>query len=506
MKEEVKVFKEYGYRKTNRYTLKKKDIVSKTEWAKAPFELTDATSDFIDKVVTIDAAMSVPMMQDIPKHMRIFKGFLNILKLGDDTTQFLNLHTKVKLANNINNVLNKEREDFVGAKLEKNTLNFIENYSKIGNKATSKIKSSDFEGDTLNYFEDYNIIKSALKENRELYAEQKKIAKEAKKKLGELYKKEIVNGTTSADLSREIEEQKKIFDKAKARKNNLIERRAYLKNIRERVIIREISDLNKENRFLMGHRILGNIANFATTVIELLVLPVNKVIIAGLQIPTLFGKLVSKIGEHVVRRFKEKAEASRRDNALDNQIKVIEDVVGKEKFKEIIKEEEDKQKQKEILEKSEDENVKLAVKISKGAQKVFCAKPKWYLRMFKPNVFENEERIQNVAKSIFAMVKELPDIEKAELDINNTEIKQSTKELVLNGLSEAKAEEERLKTMLDIIGIGNADDYIRDVKYYHNKKKEHLKEVKLQGSDEIIYARMKNELRGKIEEAMKQKI
>jgi len=468
MKDVVKNLKEFGYRKTGKYVLKKRNIIEKTDAYKAPGEITDATSDLLDKVVAFDTVITAAKIDEVPKHFKVFKGLLNILKLEDDTTQLLNLNSRVQYANEIEKVLKEENE----------ALEYEDNVD-------------------LKFYENYNNVKEELKDNAKLIAEQKENEKIAKEKMK--------NHSNDA----EFESEKENLEKAKGNKTKLLTKRAYMMNMTERAIVKEIVDLNKENRFVMVHRILGNIAGFAASVIEVFSLPVNKMIVAGLQIPTLFGKLLSKINEHIIKKIRDKSENSRKDNVLKNQLDEVKKNIGDDKFSKIVNKETDGQKQKELLEKSEDVSVKAAIKLSKKVQRVVCAKPIWYLRIFKPNVLEDEEKMRNIANSIFRVIKELPDFEKIEEQIKN--VSENKMDLVKKGLKEANASKERIQTVLDIIGLDNSEDFIKSVKEYQKKKGSDLEKVNgnklmLTEAHKEHYASRKNELKNRIVEAMKQKI
>ena len=468
MKDVVKNLKEFGYRKSTKGTLKKKNIVAKTEAYKAPGEITDATSDLLDKIVVFDSAISVAQLDEVPRQFKVFKGLLNVLKLEDDSTQFLNINSKVQYANEIEKVLKEENDRIC----------------------------EDKELD-LKFFENYDNVKEEINDNKKLIEEQKDITY--------LEKHKLKGHNDDAEIER-IQER---IDESKKVKYKLSRKIAYLKNMRERAIVKGVLDLNKENRFTMVHRILGNVAGFAASVIEILNLPVNKVVVAGLQIPTLFGKLINKIDEHIIKKFRDKAENSRKENALKNQLEEVKETIGTEKFNEIVKDEKDNQKQKEMLEKSEDVAVKAAIKLSKKSQRVLFAKPAWYLRIFKPYVLEDEEKMRNIANSIFKVIKDLPDFNNIEEQIKN--VPENKRDLVEQGLKEANASKERVQAVLDIVGIDNSEDYINAVKDYQNKKYKDIEKVNgnkimLTEAQREFYSNKKNDLKNKLVDAMKQKI
>lgn len=305
---------------------------------------------------------------------------------------------------------------------------------------------------------------------------------------------------------------KKEFELYEARvtKLRLGLRRASLKNLSEKNVVDMARDINRPNRNGIAFKILGGMARIAADIVIAMSLPISKVAVTALQMPLIIGNFFKALDRHIFRKLREKSEFSRKEQMAKEQMKNINKEIGTDRVREIIADEKDAAKQLEKIEKTEDKEIKCAFEASKRAQNVLCAKPSLSLRMFKIKAIEDNERLENTAKFILKQIKELPDEDKAREMLEKYD-GVMTKINAIKSLKQAEQSKERIKTMLEVLGIDNADDFINDVKEYKRKKSEDLavidnNKAKMNNAQRDFFAAKKNNLKDRLVEAMKQKL
>ena len=477
--------KNYELRNTRNYDLKKGNVTRDLKVSEGPTEITKEFSELVEK---IDTLAILPIMGGHIKHVL---SFVRSLILVDETAKLSYVDDNLRRIGNMNKTLEQEALTF-------------SDYSIKGLEAKFYMK--------------YENIKQALKENKKAITEEdRKIAslksnlKSMEKELKSLMKNKNDNIDSINYLKEEMHKKELELYEARMIKLKLGLRSAALKNVSEKNIVDMAKDINSSNKKGLKANIIGGMAHIAADIILAISLPVSKFVVTLLQIPLVFGKLVKALDTHIFKKLREKSENSRNEERTKAQIKNINKEIGEHKFKSIVGDEKDLAKQLEKIEKTEDKDIKVAFESSRRAQNVLCATPKGYLKMFKIKPVEDNERLESTAKFIIKQIKELPDEDKAKEVLSKEYIGKLTRVRAEKNLKQAQESKERIKAMLEVFGIDNADDFINDVKEYKTKKMEDLKSLnndksKMSNADKEHFGDRKNKLKERLVEAMKQKL
>jgi len=490
--------KGYKLRKTENYNLKRGNVTRDLRASDGPMDITKEFSELVEK---LDKISILPAMGG---YMGKITTFARSLKLVDDTAKLLYANDNLRRMGNIDKTLKQETEELKKPQELKKT----QYYKKIVD-----LKETGIQALEAKFLMKYENMKQELKKNKEAIKQQSELItklkttkKEMDNKLQELKEDAISNAFKIPRLKEKITKiEQEIFD-AKVMKLKLTSRRASLMNLSEKNVVDMAKDINKSNRNEVALNLIGSLACIAADVILAISLPVSKVILVSLQIPVVFGKLIKAIDIHIFKKLREKSEASRKEEMMRAEIKNLNKAIGTDKFNEIVANEKDMAKQLEKIEKTEDTEIKSAFETSRRSQDVLCAKPKWNLRMFKIEASEDNDRLENTAKFVLKHIKELPDDAKIKEELEKDDLDEKTKNKLLKGLKQVEESKERVKTMLEVLGIDNADDYIRDVKEYKSNKEEDLKALDVSKFDKSGYTDKKNKLKERLVEAMKQKL
>ena len=456
--------------------------------SEAPKEIVDAVAKLV-----VDGLSAFEVFKNLPTPIRYFKCSINVLIMWDKASGILYTDENLKNLKQIKKVLDGEKSFVEVYNLDKLLAGqeSIRKY-KLDQRSFNK---KDKEKLLRYYFGNYGDMKKISKE----------IDSELNKIDDKLAKIEIEN----------IQDNRIDLEK---KRDSLINGRLALIQLRENVILTESVNINKSNKNSALIKFCTSLMNFAADIITLVTFPVIKgmlfaiqlpaVIVkvflklakiiskrvnkekinekddeelftAGLQIPSLFKALWDVLDKYIFKKFREKAEESRKENRFREQLKFLKKRISEN---EILAEEiealekEILAKKIETLEKETDPSIMEAVRISKQTKEVLNARPdKWWLRLnfFKMRTLEDNERIENTAKFVVKHVKELYLSEERlkEIDLEEQDKDHISKQLELSYA--------RMRFLIKTLGIkkDEVDKFIDDVKDYKRKKDEDIRKA-----------------------------
>ncbi len=505
----------YRNRQVVEVDLDERDFEKDPKCSEAPKEIVDAAAKLVDGLNFMG------FFENLPKPMKYLSCSSNLFVMWDKASGVLYTDENLKSLKQIKRVLDGEKSFSKVYNLDR---------TLAGQKSIRKYKLDERSFDKKDkekllryYFSNYGDMK---KLSKEIDSEITKI----ENKLDDL---EIENNQDNR-----IDLEKK--------RNRLIEGRLALIQLRENVILVESMNINKSNRAGALVRFGASLLNFMADIITLVTFPVirgmlfaiqlpavivraflklakiiskrinkektnekdnEKLFTTALQVPSLFKAFWDALDKHIFKKFREKAEESRKENRFREQLKFLKKRISENEIlteeietleKEILAE------KIETLEKETDPSIIEAVRISKQTKEVLNAKPdKWWLKLFKMKTLEDHERIENTAKFVVKHVKELY---LSEERLKEIELEEQDKDHISKQLELSYA---RMRFLIKTLGIkkDEVDKFIDDVKDYKRKKDEDIRKAggkeNMSNVEKDAFKANKNDLVERLVKAMK---